>query len=53
MTFGMFYKVTPYSDEKNIYKKYLGENYELNKDKKYSLIISNHSSWSVKINTFY
>ena len=29
-------------DYHDIYKKYLGENYEFNKDEKYSLIVSNH-----------
>lgn len=43
----MFYKITPYDDKTNIYKKYLGEEYDSNQDKKYSLIISNHVSWSV------
>jgi hypothetical protein len=47
MTFGMFYKVTNYKDEKNIYKKYLGESYCIEDHKKYSLIISNHVSWTV------
>ena len=45
---GSFYKVRTYTDEKGIYKKYLGEDYEIEKNTKYSCIISNHISWNVK-----
>jgi hypothetical protein len=31
-----------------VYKKYFGENYNFTFDEKYSLIISNHTSWVVK-----
>jgi hypothetical protein len=48
---GIFYDVKYYEDKKGIYKKYLGEDYKIEKNTKYSLIISNHISWSV-INFF-
>jgi hypothetical protein len=48
---GIYYKVIYYEDNKLIYKKYLGEDYQIEKNSKYSLIISNHISWSV-INFF-
>jgi len=47
MILGMFFKITPYIDKFKIYKKYLGDYYILDNQKKYSLIISNHVSWSV------
>ena len=39
--FGIFYSVKSYKDETGIYKKYLGEDYNVEENKKYSLIISN------------
>lgn len=50
---GIFYKTKNYEDAKGIYKKYLGEDYEIEKNMKYSLIISNHLSWIVRfLNNF-
>ena len=34
-----------YIQNDEIYKKYLGESYTYNKDEKFSLMISNHTSW--------
>jgi len=47
--FGIYYRVTPYKDEKGIYKKYLGSDYNIYDNKKYSLLISNHVSWTVSL----
>jgi hypothetical protein len=35
-------------DCKQIYQKYFGDNYEFEYDNGYSLIICNHSNWSVR-----
>lgn len=43
---GVYYKNKPLNEDfvKNVYKKYLGENYDFS-DNKYSLIISNHTGF--------
>jgi len=46
-TLGIFYTIRNYEDINGIYKKYLGDDYQIEKNKKYSLIISNHISWTV------
>lgn len=47
ITLGIFYSEKNFEDKKEIYKKYLGDDYQIEKNTKFSLIISNHVSWSV------